>query len=162
MRDITFQKSCSGSGTKGLFDVLAASCLSGCDCQMGLFIAAAPRPLSTYSTSSNNKHSINLTCLYSLSLSRLSHCVRFSLCVFCWCLTPSSLTFHAACNCSGKCCIPSVCFCLRVGFWVFIMFSVTVSLLFGSVCLWLIDGGFKHESALSDCYQKHVEYSNIS
>lgn len=35
----------NGSGTKGSFDVLAASCLRCCDCHKGLFIAAAAGPL---------------------------------------------------------------------------------------------------------------------
>lgn len=49
--------------TKGLFDVLAALYLSGCDCQTGLFIAAA-RWLLCPPTRSNNKHSINGLHLY--------------------------------------------------------------------------------------------------
>lgn len=125
-----------------------------------IYSSSTPAALSTHPTSSNNKHSINLTCLYSLSC--LSRRVHFTLCVFSWYVTPSPLTFHTVCNYSWKYCITPVCLCLCVGFWVFIMFSITVSFLFCSLCLRLIDGGFKQDSALPDCYQKLVEYSAIS
>lgn len=37
----------------------------------------------------------------------------------------------------------------------------TVSTLAGSVCLWVINGGFKQDSVLPQRYQKLTEYSMV-
>ena len=136
-----------GSRTGALFDVLAAFCLSGCDCQTGLFIAAALRPLCppTQRALITNTPLI-LACLYFLSCH-----VHFSFRVFqCQYVTPPSFTFHTvvivlAENAVFLRAALSLC---RV--WAFIMFSDTVSLLV--LCLPRVD-----VSALQDCYQKLVD-----